>query len=60
MKGKNEFKESCAEVSYVKVSTYAKMKNISSTRVYQLELLGKIEIIKIDGMKFVKMQISNA
>lgn len=54
MKEKNELNE-----SYVKVSTYAKMKNISSTRVYQLELLGKIEIIKIDGMKFVKLKNEN-
>ena len=54
MKEKNELNE-----SYVKISTYAKMKNISSTRVYQLELLGKIEIIKIDGMKFVNLEKEN-
>lgn len=54
MKEKNELNK-----SYVKVSTYAKMKNISSTRVYQLELLGKIEIIKIDGMKFVNLEKEN-
>mgnify|MGYP003425805725 CR=1 FL=1 len=54
MKEKNELNE-----SYVKVSTCAKMKNISSTRVYQLELLGKIEIIKIDGMKFVNLEKEN-
>lgn len=39
----------------VKVRTYANMKNISHTYVYQLALNGKIEMVEIDKMKFIKI-----
>tara|TARA_R110002126_G_scaffold280684_2_gene428230 strand:- start:473 stop:610 length:138 start_codon:yes stop_codon:yes gene_type:complete len=38
----------------VRISTYAKEQNISVTWVYKLEKNEEIEIVKIDGVKFVK------
>lgn len=37
-----------------KVSNYAKKINKSVTWVYKLAKAGKIEIVEIDGVKFVK------
>jgi hypothetical protein len=38
----------------IKVSNYAKKINKSVTWVYKLAKAGKIEIVEIDGVKFVK------
>jgi len=39
----------------VKVKTYAHMKNISHTYVYKLAEKEKVEMIEIDGVKFIKI-----
>lgn len=39
----------------VKVRTYATMKNFSHTHVYYLAKNNKIEMIEIDGVKFIKI-----
>lgn len=39
----------------VKVSTYAKSINKSTTWVYNLAKEGKIKIVEIDGVTFVKL-----
>lgn len=38
-----------------KVSTYAREQGISTTWVYKLAEEGKLEIVEIDGMKFVRV-----
>lgn len=49
-------KELILEVFKLKtIANYAKMKLISVTRVYQLEKEDKINVVKIDGVKFVKL-----
>lgn len=42
----------------VRVSTYAKSKNISPTAVYLQVKQGKVKIVEIDGMKFVDLNES--
>jgi|AntAceMinimDraft_18_1070375.scaffolds.fasta_scaffold33998_2 hypothetical protein len=37
----------------LKISTYAKQNNISHTYVYTLGKKGKLNVITIDGVKFV-------
>ena len=37
-------------------ANYAKMKNLTSARIYQLEKAGDLVIVKIDGKKFVKIE----
>ena len=39
----------------VKVRTYARQKNFSTQWVRQLALLGKVKMIDIDGVKFIKV-----
>lgn len=39
----------------VKVSTYARQKSFSTQWVRQLALLGKVKMIDIDGVKFIKV-----
>jgi len=41
-------------IDLIKVSNYAKKINKSPTWVYKLAKAGKIEIVEIDGVKFVK------
>ena len=43
-------------VNLKKVSTYAKDKNISAAWVYKLAEKGKVEIVQIDGVKFVNIK----
>ena len=40
----------------IKVSNYAKLKNISVVWVYKMARIGKIEIVEIDDVKFVNME----
>lgn len=42
----------------VRVSTYAKSKDISPTAVYLRVKQGKVKIVEIDGMKFVDLNES--
>ncbi len=41
--------------SLVKVKTYARLKNISHTYVYKLAEKESIEMVEIDGVKFIKI-----
>ena len=41
--------------SLVKVKTYAHLKNISHTYVYKLAKKGQVNMIEIDGVKFIKL-----
>lgn len=41
--------------SLIKVKTYARLKDISHTYVYRLAKENKIEMIEIDGVKFIKI-----
>lgn len=43
----------------IKVSNYAKKISKSVTWVYKLAKAGKIEIVEIDGVKFVKETYDN-
>jgi len=37
------------------VANYAKSKGVTPTRIYQLEKSGEIDIVLIDGVKFVEV-----
>jgi len=36
-------------------ANYAKMKNLTTARIYQLEKEGELTIVEIDGKKFIKI-----
>lgn len=38
----------------ITVANYAKSKNVTPTWIYRLAKNGKVEIVEIDGVKFVK------
>ena len=40
----------------LKISSYARKINKSVQYVYHLSNIGKIEVVKIDGVKFVKIE----
>ncbi len=40
----------------LKISSYAKLIDRSVQHVYHLSNIGKIEVIEIDGVKFVKIE----
>ena len=37
------------------IANYAKMQGLTTVRIYQLEKEDKIKVLKIDGVKFVKL-----
>lgn len=44
------------EKSLVRVSTYAKQKGVSPTAVRKWAAQGKVKIVEIDGVQFVKTE----
>lgn len=40
----------------ITVANYAKSQNVTSTWIYRLAKKGKIEIVEIDGVKFVDIK----
>lgn len=45
-----------SKVKLIKISSYARIKDVSVAAVYKWEKAGKIEVIEIDGVKFVKVE----
>lgn len=43
----------------VKVSTYAAERGISVSMVYKMIHQGKVELVEIDGVKFIRRSVGN-
>ena len=47
-----------AKIDITKLKTfanYAKMRNLTTARIYQLEKVGELKIVTIDGKKFIQL-----